>query len=918
MKKLIPFYILFVIVATLPAKMWGQPVLDNNGNIVYLSQGAVVTVNGNTENSSGQLVNNGDLYLNGNITNNDTIAGYGHYMLTGDWINNALFIHDTSTVFLNGNDQNIGGSSSTVFYNLTLQGSGIKHLQINTFVDNILDLTSLELAADSFIIKINNTDTSAIHRTSGFVSTLSSGYLTRKTNQNAKYLFPVGSSVNTPRYRPVTIKPDNSGLNIFSASFVNHDANNDGLDRSLIDSTLCGAEPDFYHLIKRDSGNTNAQLTFFYDQTADGYWDGIANWQINHWAEIDSTTLQTGSPFNKITTPSINNFSYEPYILTVSTPVVELGDDTAFCSGSFLTLDAGSGYDSYLWNTGATTQSLQVDSAGVYSVTVTLNSCTATDDIKVSEHTIDYTLTGDSAICAGDTASITITTTADFIWSTGDTTSTIQVSPLSTTTYYVTISDTACSMTDSFTVTISPAPTVDAGPDQNICTGDSAILTATGQGSFLWNTGDTTSSITVTPDTNTIYFVTVTSGNGCSAYDSVTVNVLPPPVATVTNDTTICEGESVQLSASGGTNYHWEPSSLLSDPDIQNPIATPTSTTTFTVTVSNSACSDTASVTIYVLQAPTVDAGNDVEICAGDSATLSATGNGTFLWNTGETSQTITVSPTTSTTYTVTVTNDNGCSANDSVTVTVQPVPDADAGQDAAICYGQTVQLNASGGDSYSWSPSGTLSNPTIPDPVASPSVTTTYYVTISNGQCQDIDSVTVTVFPLPNVYAGEDTTITSGQSIQLNATTNATSPSFLWQPETFLSNNTIQNPVATPVYTITYTVTVTDIHGCSASDTITITVINKEAQDLVIYNTFTPNGDGINDTWHIEGIENYPDNFVQIYNRDGMKVYEKHGYNNEWDGKYYGNDLPAATYYYILDLGNGSDILKGHVTIIR
>ncbi len=918
MKKVIPFYILFVIITTFPAKLWGQSVFYNNGNTVFLSQGALVSVNGNAENSSGQLINNGNLYLNGNFTNNDSVRGNGYYMLSGNWINNALFIHDTSTVFLTGSDQNIGGSSQTTFYNLTLQGTGIKHLQINAFVDNILNLTSLELAADSFVIRVNNTDTSAIHRTSGFVSTLNNGYLTRKTNQNAEYNFPVGSSVNQTRYRPIFIKPDNSNPNIFSVSFINHDANNDGFDRSLIDSTLCGAEPDFYHLIKRDSGNTSAQLTFFYDQSADGYWDGLANWQINHWAEIDSTVLQTGSPFNKIKTPSISNFNYEPFILTVSAPIVELGDDTAFCSGSFLTLNAGSGYNSYLWNTGETTQTIQVDSAGVYSVTVTLNSCSATDNIKVSEHIIDYTLTGDSVICAGDTANITVTTTADFVWSTGDTTSTISVNPLSTTTYYVTISDTACSMTDSFTVYISPAPIVDAGQDQNICVGDSALLTATGQGSLLWNTGDTTSTITVTPDTNTIYYVTVTSVSGCSAYDSVTINVLPPPVATVSSDTTICQGESVQLSASGGTSYHWEPSSLLSNPDIQNPIATPTSTTTFTVTVSNSACSDTASVTVYILPSPTVDAGDDVEICSGDSTTLSATGNGTFLWSTGDASQTITVSPVTSTTYIVTVTNDNGCTASDSVTVTVQQTPVADAGQDVAICAGQTVQLNASGGNSYSWQPVGSLSNPTIPDPVASPSFTTTYYVTVSNGQCQDVDSVTVTVFPLPNIYAGEDTTITSGQSIQLNATTNATSPSFLWQPETFLSNNTIPNPVATPAYTITYTVIVTDIHGCSASDTITITVISKESQNLVIYNTFTPNGDGINDTWHIEGIENYPDNFVQIYNRDGMKVYEKHGYNNEWDGKYYGNDLPAATYYYILDLGDGSDVLKGHITIIR
>ena len=132
------------------------------------------------------------------------------------------------------------------------------------------------------------------------------------------------------------------------------------------------------------------------------------------------------------------------------------------------------------------------------------------------------------------------------------------------------------------------------------------------------------------------------------------------------------------------------------------------------------------------------------------------------------------------------------------------------------------------------------------------------------------------------------------------------------------MSQTDIPNPVASPQTTITYTVTGTDNYGCQNSDNITITVEEKPEYELVIYNTFTPNGDGVNDTWYIENIDKYPDNLVQVYNRNGHKVYEKTGYLNEWDGKYYGNDLPAATYYYIVDLGDGSEPLKGNVTIVR
>jgi gliding motility-associated-like protein len=318
------------------------------------------------------------------------------------------------------------------------------------------------------------------------------------------------------------------------------------------------------------------------------------------------------------------------------------------------------------------------------------------------------------------------------------------------------------------------------------------------------------------------------------------------------------------------------------------------------------------------LPAPELQTSNDTSICSGSQVTLYAYGNGTLVWNTGDTTQQITVSPTSTTTYSVTLTSSGGCTSEANITVSVNEIPEADAGNDTSICQGESIQLHAEGGTSYLLYPSNTLDDPSSPTPLAHPTNTTTYTVIVSNGNCSATDSVTIIVNPVPYVFAGNDTTIQEGTPIQLNVTTDATNPSFIWTPSLYLSQNNIPNPVSTPQSTITYIITVTSENGCSNSDSITITVVQQTEPQLIIYNTFTPNNDGINDTWHIEGIEMYPDNFLTIYNRDGMKVYEKKGYANEWDGKYYGNDLPAATYYYILDLGNGSEPLKGHVTIIR
>ena len=168
-------------------------------------------------------------------------------------------------------------------------------------------------------------------------------------------------------------------------------------------------------------------------------------------------------------------------------------------------------------------------------------------------------------------------------------------------------------------------------------------------------------------------------------------------------------------------------------------------------------------------------------------------------------------------------------------------------------------------------------------------------------------------------VDAGEDKIIIQGGSVTLIATGNGNA--YSWEPSTGLNTSNNQEVLASPTVTTTYTAYTYSPEGCQASDQVTVTVLLP----IAIPNTFTPNGDGFNDTWQIIRIGLYPNNEVSVFDRWGQRIYHKKGYSPEgdWDGKYLGTPLPTATYYYIIELNaqtNSPDkeLLKGSITIIR
>jgi gliding motility-associated-like protein len=196
----------------------------------------------------------------------------------------------------------------------------------------------------------------------------------------------------------------------------------------------------------------------------------------------------------------------------------------------------------------------------------------------------------------------------------------------------------------------------------------------------------------------------------------------------------------------------------------------------------------------------------------------------------------------------------------------------------------------------------------------AGPGAVTINYTFMAQNGCTYTTSEQITVNPSPKVSAGEDLTVLEGGQAAIKATASGNGLIYQWVPSTGLDHTDVLNPVASPLEDTNYKLIVTSADGCSAADDVLVRVL----KNLVVPNAFTPNGDGINDTWKIKYLDSYPNNTVEIYNRYGERLYSSIGYPVPWDGRYKGADLPAGTYYYIINPKNGRTTIAGSVTIIR
>ncbi len=530
----------------------------------------------------------------------------------------------------------------------------------------------------------------------------------------------------------------------------------------------------------------------------------------------------------------------ELYIGKEPPAIIPITDKT-ICQGDSVQLILNGG-TSYTWapSTGLSNPNIfnpyaKPTDTTQYVVTVFNGTCSAKDTVNVNIKKTVVDAGANQNICFRDSIQLQATGSvgATYVWTPSTTLSNGSIAnpyakPADTSLYKVTATLNGCSVKDSVTINVKKV-LADAGANTAICIGDSIHLNATGGTSYAWKQHVSLSDSSLQnpyakPTDTTKYFVTVKDGF-CSNIDSVTIFVATLTSLNAGTDKTICQGDSAQLTATGGTTYLWNASTSLSNVNIANPYAKPSDTTKYYVTISNSLCSTTDSVTVNVKKV-IVDAGVNQNICFRDSIQLQATGSvgATYVWTPPASLSNPIIAnpyakPSDTTLYKVTATL-NGCSSKDSVTINVKKVI-ADAGPNSSICINDSIQLNATGGTSYAWKQNVTLSDTTIRTPYAKPTVTTKYFVTVKNGLCSNTDSVTITIATILNVNAGVDTSICLGDSIRLLATG---ASSYAWSSATTLSNTAIANPYAKPSDTTMYYVT--GFSGsCSAMDSVKVNV---------------------------------------------------------------------------------------------
>ena len=583
----------------------------------------------------------------------------------------------------------------------------------------------------------------------------------------------------------------------------------------------------------------------------------------------DLTAIQAGT-YTVLITDS-NNCTYSETVI-ISEPQAALNASelitNVLCTGDStgtinLNVNGGTAPYNFLWNTGGTGQSPSGIATGSYSVTITdMNGCVANRTMQVAEpdSALQLGLSIGHLSCNGqptgwvDLNVLGGTGTYTYLWNTGGTTE--DPSQLTAGTYTVTVTDqNGCNSEITATITQPAAfPSVSGTTTPVSCTGlqNGAVQSVVNGGtmpySYLWNTGSTQSNITSLGAG--VYTVTVTDANGCS--NQYTTQIVQPTnslaIIATTTDANCISGQlgSIIASPTGGTvpySFLW--SNGANTNSISNQIP---GTYTATATDANG-CEITQNFVINDISNLQLTTTGDPQICMGDMAHLSidSVPNGTLQWYyngvalLGATSHAF--STPVAGIYSVMATTPCGVYTSNTIEITTRVLSNVSITNSVIICTGETTPLNAGGGMEYSWTPTVGLSDPTLPNPIASPTVTTEY------------------------------------------------------------------------------TVTVKDQYGCTAIATVTVSVI---CDTLDIPNGYSPNEDGTNDKFVIDGIDGFPGNILYIYNRWGNLVYKKKDYANDWNGRsnvngvMFGEELPNGTYYYILDLNIDEKPLNSYVVIRR
>ena len=828
-------------------------------NDVNICDGQTITINGTTPNTASYLWNTGATSASINIST------AGQYILTGTSIDGCI---DSDTVSVSvfpapdvdlGNDQeacendivNIGQTISGASYEWNT-GATTSHIDVTTTGQYILTAT-IGNCSDSDTIQVNFTNIPTVtlpdslefcdgdSTTINAFHSASATYLWHDGSTNATYTaynaetvwvtitnngctYTDTTVVSTNPYPTTNLGPDlthcegetvtltvseNNATYLWSTTEITQSIDVTTTGLYTVEVTLDGCtsydtiQVTFEETPTVNLGNDvelcdgdSVLFNAFYSASATYEWqDGsTASTYTSNQTELVWVTVTLGSCTY---TDSVN-------VTVFPVPHTNLGADTTACEGETITIGDPVSGASYLWNTGATTATIDVTTTNTYIVTATLGNCSDSDTILVTfEETPTVNLGNDVELCDGDSVTFNAfySASATYEWQDGSTASTYTSNQ--TELVWVTVTLGNCSFTDSVHVTVFPVPDPDLGVDITACEGETitigdVILGAT----YLWNTGATTATIDVTT-TNT-YIVTATLDD-CSDSDTILVTFEETPTVNLGNDVELCDGDSVTFNAfySASATYEWQDGSTAST-------YTSNQTELVWVTVTLGSCSFTDSVQVTVFPVPDPDLGADITACEGETITIGdVTSGASYLWNTGATTATIDVTATGL--YYVTTTL-GSCSDSDSIQVTFEETPTVNLGNDVELCDGDSVTFNAfySASATYEWQDGSTASTYTS-------NQTELVWVTVTLGSCSFTDSVQVTVLPVPIFNLGADITACEGETVELGQNiSGSTGTTYLWS--TGATTASI-NVTTTNTYILTATLGV-----CTYSDTILVT----------------------------------------------------------------------------------------------
>ncbi len=465
----------------------------------------------------------------------------------------------------------------------------------------------------------------------------------------------------------------------------------------------------------------------------------------------------------------------------------------------------------------------------------------------------------------------------------------------------------------------------------SVCAGNPINLSTNAAGgigalNYAWSNGSAISTATVNETNSGTYTYTaiVTDANTCSVSAVQTLTFIPNPVLTSASKE-VCYGQPANLSVNGATNYSWTPSSGLNVTSGSAVVANPSVTTVYSIVGNNSFCTAIITVTVGVTPYPnSVISCPNQQICEGQSTSISATGAQNYIWSpnyaiSSTNAAAVTVAPLVNTTYTLTSYNTSGtviCAETKLMPIVVVPQVTVNISNPKIMCAGEKVNLTATGGNVIAWTPTLGLNQTNVSGVVASPTISTIYTASVSNnGFCGNSATVSVIVNPNPVVFAGRDTTYNLDEAMFINATGTGT---LTWIDGEGVFCAVCPNTKIAATHSGCYVVETVNQFGCKAKDEMCVEITNNSG--VFIPNTFTPNGDGLNDVFLVFGYS-ITDVTMEIFDRWGEKLFSSNDQKTGWNGTHKGLTCKNDVYVYKISykgLDGKKQLKTGHVTIAK